>query len=57
MNLLPIPGLDGGRLVFLIIEAVRKKPVKHEEYINLAGMLLLMLFAMYILFKDIVNLF
>lgn len=57
MNLLPIPGLDGGRLVFLIIEAVRRKPVKHEEYINLAGMLLLMVFAMYILFKDIINLF
>ena len=57
MNLLPIPGLDGGRLVFLIIEAVRGKPVKHEEYINVAGMLLLMLFAMYILFKDIINLF
>lgn len=57
MNLLPIPGLDGGRLVFLIIEAVRGKPVKHEEYINLAGMLLLMVFAMYILFKDIINLF
>lgn len=57
MNLLPIPGLDGGRLIFLIIEAVRRKPVKHEEYINLAGMLLLMAFAMYILFKDIFSLF
>lgn len=57
MNLLPIPGLDGGRLAFLIIEAVRGKPVKHEEYINLAGMLLIMLFAVYILFKDIINLF
>ncbi len=57
MNLLPIPGLDGGRLVFLLIEAVRGKPVKHEEYINVAGMLLLMAFAMYILLKDIINLF
>ena len=57
MNLLPIPGLDGGRLVFLAVEAVRGKPVKHEEYINLAGMLLLMAFAMYILFKDIFSLF
>ena len=57
MNLLPIPGLDGGRLVFLLIEAVRGKPVKHEEYINVAGMLLLMVFAMFILLKDIINLF
>ena len=50
-------GLDGGRLLFLIIEAIKGKPVKHEAYINMAGMLLLMLFAMYILFKDIINLF
>ena len=57
MNLLPIPGLDGGRLLFLIIEAIKGKPVKHEAYINMAGMLLLMLFAVYILFKDIINLF
>ena len=57
MNLLPIPGLDGGRLLFLIIEAIKGKPVKHEAYINMAGMLLLMLFAMYILFKDIISLF
>ena len=57
MNLLPIPGLDGGRLVFFVIEAIKGKPVKHEAYINMAGMLLLMLFAMYILFKDIINLF
>jgi regulator of sigma E protease len=57
MNLLPIPGLDGGRLLFLIIEAIKGKPVKHEAYINMAGMLLLMLFALYILFKDIINLF
>jgi regulator of sigma E protease len=56
-NVLPIPGLDGGRLMFLIIEAIKGKPVKHEAYINMAGMLLLMLFALYILFKDIITLF
>lgn len=57
MNLLPIPGLDGGRLLFLIYEAIAGKPVKKEEYIHLAGLLLLMLFACYILFKDIAGLF
>lgn len=57
MNLLPIPGLDGGRLLFLIYEAIVGKPVKKEEYIHLAGLLLLMLFACYILFKDIASLF
>lgn len=36
-NLLPLPALDGGRLLFLIIEAVRRKPVKpeHEEWYTL----------------------
>ena len=51
-NLLPIPGLDGGRLLFCFIELVRRKPVKpeHEGYVHLAGMILLfgiMLFATY----------
>jgi len=57
MNLLPIPGLDGGRLIFLVYEAIVGKPVKREEYIHLAGLLLLMLFAFYIMFKDIAKLF
>lgn len=36
MNLLPFPALDGGRLVFLVIEAIRRKPVNRrieEQYI------------------------
>lgn len=59
MNLLPIPGLDGGRLVFLIIEAIRRKPIdkKKEGMIHVVGMLLLMAFAMYVLFHDITSLF
>lgn len=38
-NLLPIPALDGGRLVFLIIEAIRRKPLnpKYEGYVNAAS--------------------
>lgn len=57
MNLLPIPGLDGGRFLFQVLEAIFRKPVKHEEYFHLAGMILLMLFAVYILFQDIFKLF
>ena len=59
MNLLPIPGLDGGRLLFLIIELVRRKPVdkKKEGMIHVIGMLLIMAFAMFILFKDVFALF
>lgn len=57
MNLLPIPGLDGGRFLFQIIEVIIRRPVKHEEYFHLAGMILLMIFAVFVLFQDIFKLF
>ena len=59
MNLLPIPALDGGRLLFLIIEAIRGKKAnpKVEGYITLAGFVLLMLLMVIILFNDISNVF
>lgn len=57
MNLLPIPGLDGGRFLFQIIEAIIRKPVKHEEYFHMVGMILLMIFAVFVLFQDIFKLF
>lgn len=55
MNLLPIPALDGGRLVFLIIEAVRGKPIDREKegMIHMAGMVMLMVLMVFILFNDI----
>ncbi|MCM1226642.1 MAG: RIP metalloprotease RseP [Clostridium sp.] len=54
-NLLPIPGLDGGRLFFLIIEAVRGKPVKpeHEGAVHLIGMALLLFMILVVTFGDI----
>lgn len=59
MNLVPIPALDGGRLLFLLIEAVRGKPVKkeHEGMVHFVGMVLLMVLMVYVLFKDITGLF
>lgn len=59
MNLLPIPALDGGRLVFLIIEAIRGKPVPPEKegWIHTAGFALLMLLMVLILYNDIQKLF
>lgn len=59
MNLLPIPGLDGGRLIFLILEVIRRKPVKkeHEGAVTLVGMILILLLAGYVLFHDISKLF
>ncbi len=59
MNLLPLPALDGGRLMFLLWEAVTRKPVNKtiESYINAAGLLILMVFMLIITFKDIFKLF
>lgn len=57
-NLLPVPALDGGRLFFILIEAVRRKPVpaKYEGYIHAAGLVLLLLLMVVITFNDIRNL-
>ena len=43
MNLLPLPALDGGRLLFMLIELVRRKPVspKYENWVHAAGFILL----------------
>ena len=57
-NLLPIPALDGGRLLFLLIELVRRKPLnrKYESLINGIGLAVLMLLMLAITFKDIYSL-
>lgn len=55
MNLLPIPALDGGRLVFLIIEAVRRKkiPPEKEGIVHFVGLVLLLLLMVAVMFNDI----
>lgn len=57
-NLLPIPALDGGRLLFLLLEAIRKKPVpqKYEAAINAAGFVLLFGVMIFATFNDITRL-
>jgi len=57
MNLLPIPALDGGRLLFVIIEAIRRKPIKPSiaNGINLTGFVLLMLLMVFVTYHDIVR--
>ena len=59
LNLLPIPALDGGRLVFLLLEVIRGKPVPPEKegMVHLAGMAVLMLLMVFVLFNDISRLF
>ncbi|MDO4321090.1 MAG: RIP metalloprotease RseP [Lachnospiraceae bacterium] len=55
MNLLPIPALDGGRLVFLIIEAIRRKRVdpEVEAKIHFAGLMLLLVLMVVVMFNDV----
>lgn len=59
VNLLPIPALDGGRLVFLIVEAVRRKriPPEKEGMVHFAGFALLMVLMVVVMFNDIMKLF
>ncbi len=58
-NLLPIPALDGGRLLFLIWEGISRKPVppKYEGMIHAIGLLLLLLLIVVVTFSDIMKLF
>ena len=57
-NLVPFPALDGGRLVFLIIEFLRGKPMnpKYEIWVNTAGMLVLLAFMAFVTFSDVTKL-
>lgn len=59
MNLLPIPALDGGRLVFLLVEAVRGKRISPEKegMVHFAGFALLMILMVVVMFNDIARLF
>lgn len=58
-NLLPFPALDGGRLVFLLLELVRGKPInqKYEILVNTAGMLMLLAFMVFVTFSDVTKFF
>ena len=59
MNLLPIPALDGGRLVFLLVEAVRRKrvPPEKEGMVHFAGFALLLVLMVVVMYNDIMKLF
>ena len=55
MNLLPIPALDGGRLVFLLLEAVRGKGIDPEKegMVHFVGLMVLMVFMVLVMFNDV----
>lgn len=57
-NLLPLPALDGGRMVFLLIEAVRRKPInpKYEGVVHGVGFMLLIALMVAVTFNDVAKL-
>ena len=61
MNLLPIPALDGGRLLFLVIDTVSEKLFKKrlnpkvEQYVNAGGLVLLLGLMAYVMFNDVMK--
>jgi regulator of sigma E protease len=57
MNLLPIPGLDGSRFLFMVVEAVRGKPIKREReaMIHLIGMVFLFGIIILVTIKDVAS--
>lgn len=59
MNLLPIPGLDGSRFLFMVLEAIRRKPVppEKEAAVHAVGMLFLLALMAFFTFKDVMRLF
>ena len=59
LNLLPIPALDGGRLVFLFLEVIRGKPIPPEKegMVHFVGLMFFMVLMVVVFFNDLVNIF
>lgn len=59
LNLLPIPALDGGRLVFLLVEVIRGKPIPPEKegMVHFIGLMFFMVLMVIVFFNDLVNIF
>ena len=57
-NLLPLPALDGGRILFILVELVTRKPVpqKYEGIIHTVGLVILLAFMLLVTAKDIISL-
>lgn len=59
LNLLPIPALDGGRLIFLLVEVLRGKPVPPEKegMVHFVGLVFFMILMVFVFFNDLSNIF
>ena len=58
-NLIPIPALDGGKIVLNIIEAIRRKPLKQEieTYVTLVGVVIMVVLMLAVTWNDIMRTF
>ena len=58
-NLIPIPALDGGKIVLNILEAIRRKPLKQEieTYVTMAGVVIMVVLMLAVTWNDIMRLF
>ena len=59
LNLLPVPALDGGRLVFLLVEIFRGKPIPPEKegMVHFVGLMFFMVLMVVVFFNDLANIF
>jgi len=59
LNLLPFPALDGGRVLMLAIEKIKRSPVslRTQSYVNMAGFFLLIALMLFVTFQDVTKLF
>ena len=59
LNLLPLPALDGGRLVFLLLEVIRGKPISPEKegMVHFIGLMFFMILMVFLFFNDLSNIF
>jgi regulator of sigma E protease len=59
INLLPFPALDGGRILFIVIEMIRGKAVdpRKESYVHMIGFAILMLLMLFIIYNDLMRTF
>ncbi|MGE5677804.1 MAG: site-2 protease family protein, partial [Pseudomonadota bacterium] len=57
LNLLPVPALDGGRLLFLLVELVRRKrvPPEKEGMVHFVGLVALMALSIFLMYRDIIK--
>ena len=58
VNLFPLPALDGGRIIFILVEMLRGKPVSQDKegFVHFIGFVLLMVLTVVLIFKDVIRL-